>query len=80
VKLGGLILAALLGDDDAAAAEPHGTEARSLALSRVVHGGWGVPGRSATELVDEISAAGFADAAVTPAAESTLRIVFATRP
>ena len=54
LKPGGLILAPLLGDDHAAAAEPHGTEARSLALSRVVHGGWGVPGRSTTELVDEI--------------------------
>jgi hypothetical protein len=45
-----------------------------------VHGGWSVPGRSATELVDEMTAAGFADAAVTPAAESPLRIVYATRP
>ena len=80
LKPGGLILAPLLGDDHAAAAEPHGTEARSLALSRVVHGGWSVPGRSATELVDEMTAAGFADAAVTPAAESPLRIVYATRP
>lgn len=80
LKPGGLIVAPLLGDDDAAAAEPHGTEARSLAVSRVVHGGWGVPARSATDLVGEMTAAGFADAAVTPAVESPLRVVHATRP
>ena len=80
LKPGGLIVAPLLGDEDAAAAEPHGTEARSLAVSRVVHGGWGVPSRSASDLVDEMTAAGFVDAAVTPAAESPLRIVHATRP
>ncbi len=77
---GGLIVAPLLGDDDAAAVEPHGTEARSLAVSRVVHGGWGVPARSATDLVDEMTAAGFIDAAATSAAESPLRMVYATRP
>ena len=80
LKSGGLLVAPLLGDEDAAAAEPHGTEARSFTVSRVVHGGWGVPSRSASDLVDEMTAAGFVDAAVTPAAESPLRIVHATRP
>ena len=80
LRPGGLLIAPLLGDDDAAAAEPHGAEARALSIARVVHGGWGVPSRSAADLVDEVGAAGFVGATVTPASESPLRIVYANRP
>ena len=78
-KPGGLILAPLLGDDDAAAAEPHGTEASNLALeggARRVGGagsfGHGAGRRDVGRRV--------ADAAITPAVESPLRIVYAIGP
>ena len=80
LRPGGLLLAPLLGDDEAAAADPHGPEARNLAMAQVVHGGWGVPARTGAALVAELTAAGFLDVAVSPAAESPIRVAYATRP
>jgi hypothetical protein len=62
-------------DDD-----PFVTGARSVALSQVVHGGWGVPGRSAADLVDEVTTAGFIDAVAASTPGSGVSLVAATRP
>jgi len=79
LRRGGTLFAPLMGDADAAASDPHGSEARNLAIGRLVHGGWGVPDRSAAELVEEIRAAGFVDVAVEPTGASVITVV-ATRP
>ncbi len=80
LRPGGLIVAPLLAHDSSGDADSFGTEARSVALTRVVHGGWGVPARSAAELVEEVSAAGFTDAVAASTPGTGISIVAATRP
>ncbi|HWI34467.1 MAG TPA: class I SAM-dependent methyltransferase [Lapillicoccus sp.] len=80
LRPGGLIVAPLLAHDPSDEAEPFGTEARSVALTRVVHGGWGVPTRSAAELVEEVTAAGFTDAVAAATPGTGISVVAATRP
>jgi cyclopropane fatty-acyl-phospholipid synthase-like methyltransferase len=79
LRPGGTLVAPLMGDAARAAADPQGSEARTLAIGRLVHGGWGVPDRSGPELVDEFRAAGFADVAIAPTGASVLTVV-GTRP
>ena len=80
LRPGGLIVAPLLAHDPTNEAEASGTEARSVALTRVVHGGWGVPARSAAELVDEVTAAGFTHAVAAATPGTGISVVAATRP
>ena len=61
LRSGGIIEAPLLGDPGELAAEPHGQAARERAVFRVVLGSWGVPDRSADQLVAELEAHGFVD-------------------
>jgi SAM-dependent methyltransferase len=61
LRSGGFIEAPLLGDPAELAADPHGQTARERALFRVVLGSWGVPDRSAEELVAEFEGHGFVD-------------------
>ena len=61
LRFGGIIEAPLLGDPGELAAEPHGQAARERAVFRVVLGSWGVPDRSADQLVAELEAHGFVD-------------------
>jgi hypothetical protein len=61
LRSGGFVEAPLLGDPAELAAEPHGQTARERAVFRVVLGSWGVPDRSADELVAELEEHGFVD-------------------
>lgn len=61
LRPGGVVEAPVLGDPEVVAADPRGEAARGYALVRVVHGGWGIPERSAAALVEEVAAAGFVD-------------------
>jgi SAM-dependent methyltransferase len=61
LRRGGVVEAPLLGDPDELAAEPRGRTARERAVFRVVLGSWGVPDRSAEELVAELEGHGFVD-------------------
>jgi hypothetical protein len=80
VRPGGMLLAPLLGDPSVAESDPHGSSARSLALARVVHGLWGVPDRSPSDLATEVAAAGFVDVAVSAAPDAGVLVVVGTRP
>jgi ubiquinone/menaquinone biosynthesis C-methylase UbiE len=80
LRPGGLLIAPLLPDDTTAAADPQGTQACSAALLQVVLGGWGVPARSAAELVEEVTQAGFSDAVAASRPGTGIAVVAATRP
>jgi SAM-dependent methyltransferase len=61
LRSGGVAEAPLLGDPTELADDPRGQTARERAVFRVVLGSWGVPDRSAAELVAEFDAHGFVD-------------------
>jgi SAM-dependent methyltransferase len=61
LRSGGLLEAPLLGDPEELAADPRGRMARERSVFRVVLGSWGVPDRTADELVAEFADAGFVD-------------------
>jgi hypothetical protein len=61
LRSGGLLEAPLLGDPEELDADPRGQTARERSVFRVVLGSWGVPDRTADELVGEFSSAGFVD-------------------
>jgi hypothetical protein len=55
-------------------------KARSAALTRVARGGWGVPTRSAAELAEEVTVAGFTDAVAASTPGTGISVVAAIRP
>jgi hypothetical protein len=55
-------------------------KARSAALTRVARGGWGVPTRSAAELVEEVTVAGITDAVAASTPGTGISVVAAIRP
>jgi hypothetical protein len=74
LRSGGVVEAPLLADPDELAADPRGPLARELALFLVVLGAWGVPGRSASELVEELRGHGFVDVEVGPGTFGNWRV------
>jgi SAM-dependent methyltransferase len=80
LRPGGLLIAPLLIDDTSDDEQPKDTQARSAALLQVVLGGWGVPARSAADLVEEVTLAGFADAVAASTPGTGVALVAATRP
>ena len=76
---GALLEAPLLGDPAATVTDPHGADARNLALVRVVHGSWGIPGRTPAQLADEVVLAGFVDVVTTSTPGGPARLL-ARRP
>jgi SAM-dependent methyltransferase len=75
LRPGGVLIATLDGDETA---DPTSADARDAAVMRVALASWGVPPRTAEQLVAEIEAAGFTD--VTVARRDGLPRVRAIRP
>jgi SAM-dependent methyltransferase len=78
LRPGGVLLAPLGSDGEAVMSDPTSQDARDFALWRVLLDSWGVPERTAAELVAELEAAGFTDVRVKD--EGALPLVRATRP
>ena len=61
LRPGGIVEAPLAADFSTLRADPGGQQARSYAISRVIHASWGVPERTADQLAAELEDAGFVD-------------------
>jgi SAM-dependent methyltransferase len=79
LRSGGVVLAPLGADGEAAMADPTSQEARDFALWRVVLDSWGVPERVPEELVAEVAGAGFVDVRIQKR-EGAGPLLRATRP
>jgi SAM-dependent methyltransferase len=63
LKPGGLLLATLqMWEPSIITGSLHTKEGREYAITRIIHGGWGVPDAGAEALQQEIEAAGFIEA------------------
>jgi hypothetical protein len=78
LRPGALFSAPLLGEPESDPAVLRTDDGRARAVQALLHRGWGVPHRSAQDLMDEMVAAGFVDPLLDDLGH--LRIVRATRP